>query len=101
MRGVAGILDMAGQAIERDGLGAMVRMLRHRGRDGTGHYVQGAVGPGHARLSIIDLEGDAQPIRNEDRSVWVVFNGEIFNYIELRQELQRRGTPFTRDPIPR
>lgn len=72
----------------------MIRQLHHRGPDGTGTLVQGPVGLAHARLSIIDLEGGAQPIRNEDGSVQVVFNGEIFNYVELRAELQQRGHRF-------
>ena len=72
----------------------MIRQLHHRGPDGTGTFVQGPVGLAHARLSIIDLEGGAQPIRNEDGSVQVVFNGEIFNYVELRAELQQRGHRF-------
>lgn len=72
----------------------MIRRLHHRGPDGTGTFVQGAVGLAHARLSIIDLEGGAQPIHNEDASVQVVFNGEIFNYVELRAELQQRGHRF-------
>lgn len=72
----------------------MIGRLHHRGPDGQGLHVQGPVGLAHARLSIIDLEGGAQPIHNEDRSVWVVFNGEIFNYLELRRELEARGHRF-------
>ncbi|GAB4345526.1 MAG: asparagine synthase (glutamine-hydrolyzing) [Gammaproteobacteria bacterium] len=72
----------------------MVRQLHHRGPDGTGYYKDDSVGLGHARLSIIDLEGGAQPIHNEDKTVWVVFNGEIFNYLELREDLVARGHTF-------
>jgi asparagine synthase (glutamine-hydrolysing) len=72
----------------------MIRQLRHRGPDGVGFYAEGRVGLAHARLSIIDMKGGAQPIHNEDRSVWVVFNGEIFNYLELRAELETRGHRF-------
>jgi asparagine synthase (glutamine-hydrolysing) len=72
----------------------MVRALHHRGPDGAGTYVAGEVALGHARLSIIDLVGGKQPIGNEDGSVQVVFNGEIFNYVELRQDLLRRGHRF-------
>ena len=72
----------------------MIGQLLHRGPDGTGELVDGSVGLAHARLSIIDIAGGAQPIHNEDRSVWVVFNGEIFNYVELRRDLEARGHRF-------
>lgn len=72
----------------------MVAMLGHRGPDGHGLYRDGALGLAHARLSIIDLGGGFQPIRNEDGSVWLSFNGEIFNYVELRRELAAAGHRF-------
>jgi len=72
----------------------MIGMLYHRGPDGNGFYADDKVGLAHARLSIIDLEGGWQPIHNEDKTVWVVFNGEIFNYIELRQSLEQEGHRF-------
>ena len=72
----------------------MIGQLHHRGPDGTGAYCQGEMGLAHARLSIIDLAGGDQPIHNEDKSVWVVFNGEIFNYIELRRDLEALGHRF-------
>ncbi|HEX3139795.1 MAG TPA: asparagine synthetase B, partial [Rhizobacter sp.] len=72
----------------------MIGQLQHRGPDGTGIYCAAEIGLAHARLSIIDLAGGDQPIHNEDQTVWVVFNGEIFNYIELRAELERAGHRF-------
>jgi len=69
-------------------------MLEHRGPDGKGFYTDNKVGLAHARLSIIDLEGGKQPIHNEEQTVWVIFNGEIFNYIELREDLEKRGHQF-------
>jgi asparagine synthase (glutamine-hydrolysing) len=72
----------------------MIERLHHRGPDGYGFYEDAQVGLAHARLSIIDLEGGSQPIHNEDRSIQVVFNGEIFNYLELRAELERDGHRF-------
>lgn len=72
----------------------MLVPLNHRGPDGRGFHVEGAIGLAHARLSIIDVEGGAQPIFNEDRSICVIFNGEIFNYIELRASLEQRGHSF-------
>jgi len=96
MCGIAGIAGMSPQsaAPQRADLRQMIETLHHRGPDGYGFYEDGQVGLAHARLSIIDLEGGGQPIHNEDRSVWVVFNGEIFNYLELRSELQRSGHTF-------
>ena len=69
-------------------------MLGHRGPDGKGYYTDSNVGLAHARLSIIDLEGGKQPIHNEQQTVWVIFNGEIFNFIELRDDLVKRGHQF-------
>jgi len=72
----------------------MIGRLHHRGPDGYGFHQQGPVGLAHARLSIIDLAGGDQPISNEDATVWVVFNGEIFNYLELRVDLEAKGHRF-------
>lgn len=72
----------------------MIAMLHHRGPDGTGIHTEAEVGLAHARLSIIDIEGGRQPIHNEDKTVWVIFNGEIFNYIELRAQLEQCGHRF-------
>ena len=96
MCGIAGIVGLSPQgcAPERAELAQMIGRLHHRGPDGLGFYEDGQAGFAHARLSIIDLEGGSQPIHNEDRSVWVVFNGEIFNYIELHAELERSGHAF-------
>ena len=73
----------------------MLAMIRHRGPDEFGIYLDGPVGLGSARLSIIDLKTGQQPISNEDGTKWVVFNGEVFNYVELRPELEARGHRFT------
>ncbi|MCM5681381.1 asparagine synthase (glutamine-hydrolyzing) [Schlegelella sp. S2-27] len=95
MCGIAGIFDGQGQRPPgRAELEAMISRLHHRGPDGRGVLAEGPVGLAHARLGIIDLEGGAQPIHNEDRSVWVVFNGEIFNYLELRRDLEAQGHRF-------
>jgi asparagine synthase (glutamine-hydrolysing) len=72
----------------------MTQTLTHRGPDGNGRHIEAGVALGHARLSIIDLGGGAQPIHNEDSTVWITFNGEIFNYIELREFLETRGHRF-------
>jgi len=72
----------------------MVRALSHRGPDGEGLFARDRAVLGHRRLSIIDLEGGAQPLSNEDGSVWITFNGEIYNYRELRRELETYGHRF-------
>jgi len=69
-------------------------MLAHRGPDGTGFHIDNGVGLAHARLSIIDLAGGQQPMCNEDSTLWITFNGEIFNYVELREELISKGHRF-------
>ena len=72
----------------------MIAALRHRGPDEFGTYVDGTAGLAHARLSIIDLSTGQQPLTNEDETLWIVFNGEIFNYVELRAELVALGHRF-------
>jgi asparagine synthase (glutamine-hydrolysing) len=94
MCGICGIVDRKGRPIDRDLLNRMNSSIRHRGPDGEGFYLGPGIGLANRRLSIIDLEGGNQPISNEDGSVNVVFNGEIYNYIELREELKSRGHIF-------
>jgi len=73
----------------------MLAMIRNRVLGQFGIYLDGPVGLGNARLSIIDLSTGQQPIGNEDGTLWVIFNGEIFNYVELRPELEARGHRFS------
>ncbi|RJP77241.1 MAG: asparagine synthase (glutamine-hydrolyzing) [Desulfobacteraceae bacterium] len=94
MCGIAGIINFNQAEEKQDLLGRMIGMIRHRGPDSAGIYLNGPAGLGHARLSIIDLQTGDQPIHNEDRTVWVIFNGEIFNYPELRKDLIDRGHHF-------
>jgi asparagine synthase (glutamine-hydrolysing) len=72
----------------------MMDIIAHRGPDGEGKFISGPVGLGHRRLSIIDLNTGDQPMCNEDETIWIVFNGEIYNYIELREDLIKRGHKF-------
>jgi asparagine synthase (glutamine-hydrolysing) len=96
MCGIAGRLVLSGPArVTEASIRAMIDALRHRGPEGSGLHVEAGLGLGHARLSIIDVDGGAQPIANEDGSIWAVCNGEVFNYVELRQDLVRRGHRFT------
>src|SRR5256885_348640 len=95
MCGIAGIFDRSDVAeISENDIRSMLGMLRHRGPDEFGVLIDKHTGLGSARLSIIDLSGGSQPIPNEDGTLWIVFNGEIFNYIELRAELEAHGHRF-------
>src|SRR5581483_8990540 len=92
MCGIAGMFNRsAKQAVAESDMRQMLSLLRHRGPDEFGILLDREVGLGNARLSIIDLGGGSQPIANEDETLWIVFNGEIFNYVELRPELEARG----------
>ncbi len=93
MCGIAGQLLHGGQA-ELGQIRAMCDRIRHRGPDDEGFHIDGPCGIGMRRLSIIDLSTGHQPISNEDGTVWVVFNGEIYNYQELRRDLIARGHKF-------
>ena len=95
MCGLAGIFDLReARPIDLDRLSRMARTLVHRGPDGEGFFHEPGCGLGHRRLSIIDLEGGAQPLFNEDESVVVVYNGEIYNFRELCERLEARGHRF-------
>jgi asparagine synthase (glutamine-hydrolysing) len=94
MCGISGILKLDSSRVSRDQLGKMIASLRHRGPDASGMHLAGTVGLAHARLSIIDLQGGAQPMSTSDGGLWITFNGEIFNYIELREELLSKGHRF-------
>src|SRR5206468_5373463 len=102
MCGVAGVVDFTGRAVDPDLVPAMCDAIRHRGPDDAGVVAlpAGADGGrpvahlGNRRLSIIDVAGGHQPVANEDRSVWAVLNGEIYNFQDLRRDLQRRGHSF-------
>lgn len=94
MCGIAGIVDCNGGKVDAGLLDGMLTAIRHRGPDGSGMYLANGAGLGHVRLSIIDIGGGKQPMHNEDRTLWVTFNGEIFNYVELMDDLTRRGHHF-------
>ena len=95
MCGIAGILNLHHEPMKEEArLRAMADSMVHRGPNGEGYYVSGPVGLAHRRLSIIDISGGAQPIFNEDSSIVVVFNGEIYNHMELRAVLEARGHLF-------
>ncbi len=95
MCGIAGVLNFNAEKINPGLLHRMIGMINHRGPDDNGVYADGPIGLAHARLSIIDLAGGKQPMHNEDKSLWITFNGEIFNYVELRKELLKKGHRFS------
>src|SRR4051812_33623097 len=94
MCGIAGYLSFTEQNADLSVVRSMCSQIRHRGPDDEGTYVDGKCGIGMRRLSIIDLSTGHQPISNEDGSVWIVFNGEVYNYQELRRELIAKGHRF-------
>ncbi len=94
MCGIVGIVNNGGREASREVLERMNRAILHRGPDDDGFYLNGAVGLAMRRLSIIDLASGKQPIHNADKSKWIVFNGEIYNYQQLRKDLEARGHKF-------
>ncbi len=95
MCGICGLVALDGSEVDASGLAAMSRTLRHRGPDSDGSFVEGPVALAARRLSVIDLAGGDQPLENEDGTIRVIQNGEIYNHRELRAELERRGHEFT------
>jgi asparagine synthase (glutamine-hydrolysing) len=95
MCGIAGIFDLRGGPVGEADVRAMCGALLHRGPDEGGFHFEPSLGLGMRRLKVIDLDGGSQPVRNEDGSVSVVFNGEIYNFRELRRGLEARGHVFT------
>lgn len=94
MCGIAGILNFNGAPIEKSVIASMTDAIAHRGPDSDGHWLNGGIGLGHRRLSIIDLSHEAdQPMISPDGEFVIVFNGEIYNYKELARELEARGMP--------
>src|SRR5271156_4573519 len=95
MCGICGKYNFGNQApVHRRELQAMTDSIAHRGPDDEGFYIDGPLGFGFRRLSIIDLAGGHQPMSDQDESVWVIFNGEIYNFHELKRELEGFGHVF-------
>lgn len=94
MCGIAGFVNNSSEAADRRVLEAMNRAIAHRGPDDEGFYVNENAALGMRRLSIIDVAGGHQPMHNADKTKWIVFNGEIYNYQELRADLDKRGHRF-------
>lgn len=95
MCGITGIINKDGRSVDKGSLMAMTNKIQHRGPDDSGCYIDGSVGLGHRRLTIIDLADHAgQPFESEDRNYILIFNGAIFNYLEIKEELQSLGHTF-------
>ncbi len=97
MCGIAGILNYRGNPISQEVLKKMLGQIRYRGPDECGIYIQQNIGIGNVRLSIIDIATGQQPMPNDDNTLWIVYNGEVFNYIELREDLIKKGIHFKTD----
>ena len=92
MCGIVGILKLdPRETVEEARLKRMRDVLRHRGPDGEGLWIEGPVGLGHRRLAIVDVVGGLQPMANEDSTAWITYNGEIYNHAALRPGLEARG----------
>src|SRR5688572_12597470 len=95
MCGIAGVLHFDDKPVNAETLRAMTASLAHRGPDGQDIYIDRVVGLGHRRLAIIDLSAaGVQPMSNEDQTIWITYNGEIYNFKEIRSELERYGHVF-------
>jgi asparagine synthase (glutamine-hydrolysing) len=95
MCGICGKLEFHPEAkVAPNLVKQMADAIVHRGPDDEGYYVKGQIGLGFRRLSIIDLSGGQQPLANENDTIWIIFNGEIYNYQELRAELISKGHLF-------
>ena len=96
MCGIAGILNLSGVSPPtQQQITDMISPLRHRGPDESGTYRDEGIALGHLRLSIIGIDGGIQPICNENGTLWIIYNGEAFNYIELKEDLLKKGHRFT------
>src|SRR5205807_5315507 len=95
MCGIAGQFNFQRrEPVDRETIVRMTRSIAHRGPDDEGYFISGSLGLGFRRLSIIDLSGGHQPMSDADEKAWLVFNGEIYNFEELRAELEQRGHCF-------
>ena len=95
MCGIVGVCNLNGVPVEPRLLKSMTDVIAHRGPDGEGHYADGPVGLGHRRLAVIDLSSSGdQPMFNKNRSVSIIYNGEVYNFKELRKVLQDLGYEF-------
>ena len=95
MCGIAGFYNFTFRSLQEDSIKKMLASIKHRGPDETGIYLSNGIALGNVRLSVIDLSSGKQPMSDESKNYWIVYNGEIFNYKELRSDLIKRGIHFT------
>ena len=96
MCGIVGMVNLGGRAAEAELLARMNEAIFHRGPDEEGTYLKGHVGLAMRRLAIIDLKGGQQPIADEEGRAWIVYNGEVYNYREVKKELEQAAPDITR-----
>jgi len=95
MCAIAGIYNLDGKPVEEKLLQRMAEIMKHRGPDDEGHYLNRNIGFAHRRLSIIDLSSVGhQPMSNEEKTIWIIHNGEVYNYLEIREDLSKKGYRF-------
>ncbi len=94
MCGIVGVMNFSGGSVEKATIQKMCEALVHRGPDDEGLYVTDGVGLGHRRLSVIDLVSGHQPLGNREKTIWITYNWEIYNYVELRSQLIGLGHQF-------
>ncbi len=94
MCGIVGIMSLSGAPLDQETLQRMLETLVHRGPDDEGIYIGDGIGLGHRRLSVIDLVSGHQPLGNREKTIWITYNGEIYNYVELRRQLVGLGHQF-------
>src|SRR5712691_5416189 len=94
MCGIAGLVSLNADQLDKNVLLRMQKILTHRGPDDAGVYLNQNVGLAHTRLSIIDLASGHQPMCNEDGTIWITYNGEVYNYKELEEPLRATGHVF-------
>ena len=94
MCGIAGIASHNNKIINKELLYKMTDLIQHRGPDGHGYFIHSGVGFGHRRLSIIDIEYGHQPMSDKDKTIWVTYNGEIYNFQDLKTILIKKGHIF-------
>ena len=97
MCGITGIYNFGnGKSVEKEKLARMCGIIKHRGPDSDGFFIDSNIGLGIRRLAIIDLQTGDQPIHNEDKKIWIVLNGEIYNFLELRKDLEKKHNFYTK-----
>ena len=94
MCGFIGFVDSINKKEKKEIIKKMADLIKHRGPDGEGYFVDNNIALGHRRLSIVDLKNGSQPMYNEDKTIAIIFNGEIYNHLKLKEELEKSDHQF-------